>query len=50
MKIINYQNSKIGWKGDVASYRYSTNKIIIIGFNFQINSRLSILTAIDEYL
>ena len=49
-KKIKYQNSKIGWKGDVAKYRYSTNKINKIGFNFQMNSRMAILRAIDENL
>ena len=47
-KKIKYQNSKIGWKGDVSRYRYSTNKINQIGFSFRMNSKKAILKAIDE--
>ena len=47
-KKIKYQNSKIGWKGDVSRYRYSTDKINKIGFSFRMNSKKAILKAIDE--
>ena len=47
-KKILYQKSEIGWKGDIKKYRYSTQKIKKLGFNFKLNSHQSILKAIEE--
>tara|TARA_B100000989_G_scaffold151871_1_gene113334 strand:- start:16322 stop:17284 length:963 start_codon:yes stop_codon:yes gene_type:complete len=44
-KKIKYQNSKIGWKGDIATYSYDTSKVSKLGFNFEYNSKQSIIKS-----
>ena len=44
-KKIIYQKSKIGWKGDIPTYSYDTQKINKLGFKFKYNSKQSILKS-----
>jgi len=47
-KKIKYQKQKIGWKGDVPKYNYSTKRIKKLGFVFTLSSQDSVLKAIEE--
>ncbi len=47
-KNIVYQKSKIGWKGDVSKYQYSSKKLKKIGFKFQMNSKEAVKKTINE--
>ena len=47
-KKIKYQKKKIGWKGDIPRYKYDISKINKLGFVFRLNSRKSILKAVNQ--
>lgn len=46
-KPIKFQKQKVGWKGDVISYKYSTKKINDLGFKFKFNSKKTIDKTIN---
>ena len=47
-KEIRYQKKKLGWRGDVAKYKYTTKKINRLGFKFKLNSKKTIDTTIKN--
>ena len=47
-KKIKFQKQKVGWKGDVVKYKYSTKKINNLGFKFKLNSQEAINKTINN--
>ena len=47
-KTIKFQKQKVGWKGDVVKYKYSTKKINNLGFKFKLNSQQAIDKTINN--
>lgn len=47
-KKISYQKKEIGWVGDVPKYKYDTKKINKLGFVFKLNSKKSIIKAVNK--
>lgn len=47
-KKIIFQNSKIGWKGDIPKYQYNSKKLRRIGFKFLMNSEQAVKKTINE--
>ena len=47
-KLIRFQKQRVGWKGDVVSYKYSTRKINDLGFKFKFNSKKTIDKTINS--
>ena len=46
-KKVIYEKNKIGWKGDISAYSYSTKKINNLGFKFKLNSILALKKSIN---